>query len=361
MNFSIIDNDVVKKLLGGLRRGDLKFYQFYNIDFSADEYQFQEYMQSFNEGDSTKKILNKSYYDIEVFFDPSIFPDSKKAAYDINAIAVYNNLKNKAVIFTCPYFLDPVTKKRGKCNITDQDKMLAGVLDIYDELVKENPTYKVEGIKIEVRSFNSEEELLKNFFIFLREVYSLFLIGFNSSLFDDPYIVNRGLNLVGEDIYRYMSEFGEVQKFGEVSYEWPDYTKVDLLSMYKPVDQGGNGLGQSLPNYKLDTVAEVELGIKKLDLDDMNRVYKEDLSRFLAYNLFDTLLTYKLDEKLQFLELNWMLAKYNDAPISSAIRGRSIMYRYRNDLIYTNKNQIVRSKTFGREIFYPLDNPNERR
>jgi DNA polymerase elongation subunit (family B) len=361
MNFSTIDADGVKKLLGSLRRGDLKFYQFYNIDFSADEYQFQEYMKSFKEGDSTKKILNKSYYDIEVHFHPAIFPDSKKAEYMVNSIAVYNNLKNKAVIFTCPFWEHPVTGKYGKCNITDRDTLQKEVENIYNNLCEENPTYKIDGIKIEVRVFNTEDELLKNFFTYLREVYSLFLIGFNSSLFDDPYVVNRGLNLIGERIYNYISEFGEVQKFGEVSYEWPDYTKVDLLTLYKPTDQGGNGLGQSLPNYKLDTVAEVELKIKKLDLDDMNDAYRNDLPRFLAYNLLDTLLTFKLDEKLQFLELNWMLAKYNDAPIGSAIRGRSIMYRYRNDLIYTRRDQIVRTKAFGREIFYPLNNPFERR
>jgi len=355
MNFSTIDTDGVKKLFGALKRNDLKFYQFYNIDFSADEYQFQEYMLNFKEGDSTKKILNKSYYDIEVFYDPSVFPDSKKAAYMVNSIAVYNNLKNKAVIFTCPFWTHPVTGKQGTCNIIEQETLQVEVEKIYADLVTENQTYDIDGLEIEVRVFKNESELLAAFFLYLREVYSLFLIGFNSSLFDDPYVVNRGLNLIGESIYDYMSEFGEVQKFGELSYEWPDYTKVDLLTLYKPVDQGGNGLGKSLPNYKLDTVAEVELKIKKLDLDDMNRVYQEDLPRFLAYNLLDTLLTFKLDEKLQFLELNWMLAKYNDAPIGSAIRGRSIMYRYRNDLIYTRRNQAVRTKTFGREIFYPLE------
>jgi DNA polymerase elongation subunit (family B) len=298
MNFSIIDNKKVQNIITSLHRDDIKFYQLYNIDFSADEYQFQEYMLKYKEGDSTKKILNKSYYDIEVLYREDIFPDSKKAAFMVNAIAVYNNLKNKAVIFTCPFYVDPVTGKSGKCNIVDQDILLKDVQKIYNELIEENDTYRIDGLEIEIRVFKTEAELLKNFFIFLREVYSLFLIGFNSSLFDDPYVVNRGLNLIGEDIYSFMSEFGEVQKFGELTYEWPDYTKVDLLSLYKPVDQGGSGLGQSLPNYKLDTVAEVELGINKLDLDSMNRVYKEDLPRFLAYNLLDTLLTFKLDEKL---------------------------------------------------------------
>ena len=87
----------------------------------------------------------------------------------------------------------------------------------------------------------------------------------------------------------------------------------------------------------------------------MNKEYENNLPRFLVYNLLDTLLVYKLDQKLQFLELQWMLAKYNNAPMGSAIRGRSIMYRYRNNLIYTKENKIVRVKPFGREVFYPIE------
>jgi len=354
MTFNALDNKGVNNLLGGLSRGDLKFYQFYNMDFSADEYQFQDYMTKYTEGDSTTKILNKSYYDIEVLYDPAVFPDAEQAGYMVNSIAVYNNLKNTAVIFCCPYYTDIHKKTQHSCNETSRDVLQMEVQKMYDDLCDENPTYNVSGMTIDVRVYDTETNLLTNFFKYLREIYSLFLIGFNSSLFDDPYVVNRGLGLIGDDIYNYMSEFGEVRKYGSRTYEWPDYTKVDLLTMYKPVDQGGNGLGKSLPNFKLDTVAEKELKIKKLDLDDMNYEYKNNLARFLTYNLMDTLLTFKLDEKLQFLELNWMLAKFNTAPVSSAIRGRSLMYRYRNDLIYTKRNKILRSKSFGREIFYPL-------
>jgi DNA polymerase elongation subunit (family B) len=349
MNSQILDQNKLPKLLGALKRDDIKFYQFYNLEFTAPEYQFQDYMLNFKEGDSTAKILNKSYYDIEIKYDPAVFPDAEKAAYMINAIAVYNNLKNEATIFTIPT----------GCNEEDQETLEIGVNNLYNELCEENATYKVDGIVIKVETFTSEIEMLKRFFTYVRQVNSLFLIGFNSSLFDDPYVVNRGLNFIGHDIYSYISEFGEVSKFGARTYDWPDYIKVDILNLYKPVDQGGSGLGKSLPNYKLNTVANYELKVTKLDLEDMNKEYQNNIVRFLTYNLFDTLLTFKLDEKLQFLELNWMLSKYNNSPMSAAINGRSIMYKYRNNLIYTKRNQLIRSKIFGREIFYPMEIKNE--
>ncbi len=343
MQTHTLQKEGIQKLLNSLRYGDLNFYHFYNLDFNAEEYQFQKYLINFDEADPTLKILNKSYYDIEIHFDPNVFPDADKAAYPINAIAVYNNIRNESTIFTIPFN----NESEGELNIE--------VEKIYLDLVKTNKTYEVPDMKIKVRTFLHEEDLLKEFFLYLRSLDSLFLIGFNSSLFDDPYVVNRGLNLVGPNIYEYISEFGEVKKFGERSYEWPDIIKVDLLQLYKPVDAGGSGLGKSLPNFRLNTVAEVELGLNKLDLEDMNKEYENNLPRFLVYNLLDTLLVYKLDQKLQFLELQWMLAKYNNAPMGSAIRGRSIMYRYRNNLIYTKENKIVRVKPFGREVFYPIE------
>jgi DNA polymerase elongation subunit (family B) len=346
MKSCLIDKREIGKLSSAISRGDLNFYRFYNLDFNPEEHQFQKYMLNYQEGDHTSKILNKSYYDIEVAIEQDIFPDPEKAAYPVNAIAIYNNIKNEAVVFALPY--------KGQHMEVERE-----VKDIYFSLVKENPIYDIPDINIRVQTYTQEIDLLKDFFIYARQVNSLFLIGFNSSLFDDPYVVKRGINLMGEGIYKYISEFGEIKKFGERSFEWPDYIKVDILNLYKPVDQGGAGLGKSLPNYKLNTVSKKELGISKLDMDDMILTYRNDLPKFLAYNLMDTLLTFKLDESLQFLELNWMLAKYNNAPMSSTIRGRSIMYRFRNNLIYTKRNKLVRNKLFGREVFYPMEQTDE--
>ncbi len=62
MTTTILNKDNIYKTLGALGRDDLKFYQFYNIEFAADEYQYQSYMTQFSEGDPTQKILNKAYY-----------------------------------------------------------------------------------------------------------------------------------------------------------------------------------------------------------------------------------------------------------------------------------------------------------
>jgi DNA polymerase elongation subunit (family B) len=354
MNSFILNKENFQTISNAIKYNDLKFFQFYNIDFSVDEFAFQDYMLKFNEtADATVKILNKTYYDIEIYYNPEEFPDPEKAKYMVNSIALYNNITNKAIIFCVPFYTDMDTGKKEKCNIVDQNILNQEVNKIYKDLVDTNVTYKIDDLNIEVKVFNQEKDMLINFFKELNSLNSLFLIGFNSSLFDDPYIINRLKNLVGDSYKKYISLFGEVEQFGDRTFEWPDIINTDLLVMYKPVDSGGQGLGKSLPSYKLDTVADVELGIKKLDLDDLNQNYKYNLANFLTYNLLDTLLTFKLDQKLQFLELQWMLCKYNMAPMSSS-RGRSLMYRYRNNLIYSKKNKLIRYRIFNREIFFPI-------
>jgi len=332
------------KMMQSLKTGELKFHQFYNLELSPDESEFQDFMTKFKESDPVKKTLNKSYYDIEVHYDPEVFPDAVRVDYPVNSIAVYNNLLNKAIIYCTPY----------NSNITEASVLKTGVQELYNELIKENPVYEVPGMELEIRTFQSEEELLKEFFLDTRSNNPLFLIGFNSSIFDDPYVVNRGHRLAGDSIYSFISEFNEVHKFSDNNYDWPDYLLIDLLKLYKPVDQGGSGLGSSLPNYKLGTVAMQELGITKLDLEDMNYEYINNIVRFLTYNLLDTILTFKIDEKLEFMEQVWMLTKYNTSPMSAAVSGRSRMYSYRNNLIYTKQSKITRVKKFNREIFFPL-------
>ena len=55
MTPKILDREEVQKLVTSLNRNESKFYQFYNLEFSAEEYQFQDYLRNFKEGEATKK------------------------------------------------------------------------------------------------------------------------------------------------------------------------------------------------------------------------------------------------------------------------------------------------------------------
>ena len=343
----VLNHSDLENIKQNIKENKLKFHQFYNSDFSANEYPFYEYLAKYKELDQKyweSKILNKTYYDIETWFDPLKAPDSKTAEFKITSIAAYNNIQNQAIIF----LLKDTKHKKEKNQILDEIKK------IYQESIEYNKTYEVPNIDIHLKYYESETNLIIDFFKQVLDWNTLFLIGFNNMIFDDPYTINRLTKLIGADkVPLIVSEFGILEKFGDFSFEQPDYMRVDLLKLYKPVDQGGSGMGSSLPSYKLDAIAEEELGINKLDLQgNFNEVFQNNVARFATYNLLDVLLTFKLDQKLQFIENIYALSKINLASVRSTITGRSFMFKFRNTFhYYIEENLLIRNNLFNKEIF----------
>ncbi len=347
--YSLNSRDL-SNLLESLNQNQLKFYQFYNTEIDPAMNSFFKYQSEYKELDDKYwdiKKLNKTYYDIETKFDPQKAPDSKLVEFPVTSIAVYNNIENIAYIL---FLKDP--KHKLPENMEDE------INKMYSEIIQENKSYDVKDIKVKLEIFNTEIDLIKRFFILVKELETLFLIGFNSMLFDDPYTINRAFKLMGDQAEYFITDFN-LKRYGDFNFEQADYMRADVLKLYKPVDQGGMGMGSSLPSYKLDFIAEEELGINKLDLEgNFNEIYLNNPVRFATYNLLDTILTFKLDEKLQFLEQIYSLAKYNNASVRGTLMGRSFIFNYRNTYhYYINENLLIRNNKFNKEIYY---NPFEK-
>ena len=342
----IKDDSLIQKLKNKI----IQPYQFYGTQLSASDSNWIRIKEDFNFAKSVGKKLNKTYYDIETYVRPdnTLTPFSAQYAYyPVNASAYYNNIKNTAWI---PYLRHPKHPER-----TDED-LTQLVMDGYLEKCKENPTYIVEGLEINVIGFNTELELLTYLFESFKNLNHHILMGFNSDNFDDPYIIKRLKKLNEANWKNIISEFGQVNSYGETSFEFPDYNLADLLVMYKPVDSGGNGFGKSLPDYTLNTIAKTVLGIKKLDLDeDFVFSYENNIVNYLLYNLFDILLTFKLDEKLKFIEQIFALAEINNAPLGATIRGRSLMFSARNNSHFTKEGKILRDGKFSSEVIFKVE------
>ena len=343
--YSLSSRDLTP-ILDSLNQGDLKFHQFYNTEISPNENTFFKYQNKYKEIDDKYwevKKLNKTYYDIETKYDPKKAPDSKNTEFPVTSIALYNNIENTAYIL----FL------KNKTHNLEPNKFKSEIEEYYKEICKKNKTYNIINLTIKVELFNIENDLLKRFFLLTKEIQTIFLIGFNNSLFDDPYTVNRLFKLVGKDAERYITDF-TLKKYGDYNMEQADYMRADLLKLYKPVDQGGMGMGKSLPSYKLDYIGEKELGINKLELEgNFNTVYENNPVKFATYNLLDTVITFKLDEKLQFLEQVYSLAKYNNASVRGTLMGRSFIFNYRNTYhYYVEENNLIRNNKFNKEIYY---------
>jgi DNA polymerase elongation subunit (family B) len=88
-------------------------------------------------------------------------------------------------------------------------------------------------------------------------------------------------------------------------------------------------------SYRLDNIAHVELGEKKLDYSEfetLHQLYKHDYQKFIEYNIKDVELVEKLEDKMKLIELALTLAydnKVNYDDVFTQVRmWDAIIYNY---------------------------------
>ena len=136
--------------------------------------------------------------------------------------------------------------------------------------------------------------------------------GWNIEFFDIPYLVNRITKLLGEREAKKLSPWGileehEVENRGrkQQAFRPMGVAVLDYVQLYKKhtyVKQ---------ETYKLDYIAQVELGEKKLDYSDYDSLYDlyiKNHTKFIDYNIHDVKLVSMLDDKLKLFELVYALA-----------------------------------------------------
>jgi DNA polymerase elongation subunit (family B) len=159
-----------------------------------------------------------------------------------------------------------------------------------------------------------EYQLLKLFLKFWQEKCPDALTGWNTKFFDVPYLVNRIRKILGEDEAKKLSPWNMISQREAfvmnrklVVYDLVGIGDFDYMELYKWYAPGG----KSQESYRLDNIANVEIGEKKLDYseyDSLHQLYKLDYQKFIEYNIKDVELILRLDDKLKLLELGLTLA-----------------------------------------------------
>ena len=180
--------------------------------------------------------------------------------------------------------------------------------------------YKNEDPNTRYILCKDEVDLVNKFLIVWNsEQYSPDIVtGWNIEFFDIPYLINRMRNL-GFDIKR-MSPWGivdektvEFRNKENQSYSLAGIAVMDYYQLYRKFSFGNQ------ESYKLDYIAQVELGEKKVDYrdegyKDLTDLYDKNHQLFIDYNIKDTVLVDKLDEKMKFIEQ--VMAMAYDAKIN---------------------------------------------
>ena len=217
------------------------------------------------------------------------------------------------------------------------------------------------------KGFRTEHELLNDFINWwmIEDNTPEVVTGWNSELYDMPYLVRRIDRILGEKLMKRLSPWGlvtesEVYIAGRknIRYDVGGITQLDYLNLYKKFTY------KAQESYRLDYIASVELGQKKLDhseFDTFKDFYTNGWQKFVEYNIIDVELVDRMEDKMKLIELAIVMAydaKANYADVFSQVRmWDSIIYNYlkkRNIVIPPKERSDKDSKYAGAYVKEPI-------
>jgi len=253
-----------------------------------------------------RDLINVTQIDIEVASDEG-FPFVEHCAHPVVSITSQNNIDNTYYVWGLGDY-DP-----DKCQL--------------------------DGVTIKYVKCKSEIDLLTRFLMFWSSPkFSPDVVtGWNTRLFDLPYLIRRAAKLIGEDAAKRFSPWGIVDQRTihiagkeHIAYDIKGVEQLDYLDLFRKF---GYSYGQ-LESYKLDHVAYIVLGERKLSYEEhgsLHSLYKSDFQKFIDYNIRDVQIIGRLEDKLGLITLAMTMAyrggvNYSDTFGTTAIWD-SIIYR----------------------------------
>ena len=205
-----------------------------------------------------------------------------------------------------------------------QEEILA--ITIQDYTTKEIITWGVKPFSNKQNNVTyhccpSEYQLLSSFIEYWMADVPDVVTGWNIQFYDIPYICKRLNRVLGEKLMKRFSNWGlvspgEVFKNGRkhTTFDIGGLTQLDYLDLYRKFTY------KAQESYRLDYIAEVELGQKKLDhseFDTFKDFYTHGWQKFIEYNIVDVELVDRLEDKMKLIELALTMAydakvNYND-------------------------------------------------
>ena len=217
------------------------------------------------------------------------------------------------------------------------------------------------------KGFNSEYELLNDFINWwmIEKNTPEVVTGWNIELYDIPYLTRRLDRVLGEKLKKRFSPWGlvtedEIWIAGRkhITYDVGGVTQLDYLNLYKKFTY------KAQESYRLDHIANVELGQKKLDHSEFNTFkdfYTQGWQKFVEYNIIDVELVDRLEDKMKLIELAIVMAydaKANYADVFSQVRmWDTIIYNYlkkRNIVIPPKERSDKTEKYAGAYVKEPI-------
>ena len=267
----------------------------------------------FKDSDDAPSYHNVVYFDIECEIGGTLTSEYiKTAPMKITSIAVYNH-----------------TLQQHHCLILDEKKQLQ---------------YKLEGNK-EIRPFDTEADLLFDFLTLWEEIDPTIITGWNSGFFDVPYLYYRLCNVLGKNEASRLSPLRKLN-FTEWDQSQPielgGINHLDYMLLFKKF------IVKQEPSYKLADIGEKYVKLGKIEYEgSLDKLFQEDVNKFIEYNIRDVEIIIALEKKLKFIELTVAICHlchvpYEQIYLSTVLNDGAILtYLKRQNIVSPNKPTTI--------------------
>ena len=289
-------------------------------------------MDLYGESDEPSKNHRMGVIDIEVSTVDG-FPNMETTDKEITSIALYDDISKICHVF----ILD-------KDNLIQYQEKDGGVWAPAKGYTSTND----DVVKIHIKGYNNEENLLMSFLDKWQECQFTIVTGWHCDLFDFPYLYGRLKNVLGAKYAKVLSPIGTayVNAFTK-KLTIAGISILDYLSVYKKI------VVKMEPSYTLDAIGKRYVGMGKIPYKgNLNDLFKQDLEKFIEYNITDVKIVVALDKKFKFIDLVKNICHTGHVPYESYsmssrfLDGTILMYLKRNG------NRIAPNKpSKGREEY----------
>ena len=286
-------NATHKSLIGDIPLGAIKFDSMTEARDYLTQYQDVHGFEICGTQNYVTQFIQENYPD-QIDFDMSLI---NIASFDIE-VDISDGYAN---INTADKEITSIAYKSSKSNTYH----LLGRKD-YD---KTQTQTDIPHDDIQFMKFDTEEALLRRFIDIWTYDYPDVVTGWNVEYFDIQYIVTRIIRLMGEEAAKKLSPWGMIKQntrtfFGkeQSTYKIDGMAVIDYMDAFKKF---GYKYGPQ-ESYKLDHIAHVVLGEKKMDYSEygnLTNLYEQNPQLYLDYNLKDTQLIQRMEDESGLLSL----------------------------------------------------------
>ena len=187
----------------------------------------------------------------------------------------------------------------------------------------------------------NEKELIGKFLSKFEELDPTILVGYNSDYFDMPYLYFRIKQVVGEDEVLRLSPIKKVtaREFnGENQITIGVVNCLDYMLLHKKY------IMKEEPSYKLGDIGTRYVNLGKIEYEgNLNTLFRDDINKFIDYNLRDVEIIEALEDKLKFINLTIMISHICKIPYQSIYyntvmnEGAILKHLRRENIVSPNK------------------------